>query len=67
MNGREAIEALRKRTASDRIKIPVVALSGYSAAEQQKMSPGCAGYLEKPIKKDVLIATLRRFTSSAEV
>ena len=59
MDGRSATRKLRSLGFSK----PIVALTAHAMREERDrcFEAGCSDYLTKPIQKDVLIATLKRF------
>jgi CheY-like chemotaxis protein len=44
--------------------IPVVILSAHAAAERAAIELGAAGFLQKPVSLEALLATVRRFCPS---
>lgn len=65
MDGLEATRALRAGLAGDQNRrVPVIALTANAAVEDKKacMDAGMDDYLAKPVKPDMLIAVLQRWT-----
>jgi CheY-like chemotaxis protein len=57
MDGEEFIKALR---ASPQASIPVIIMSGYTAATQKAEELRANGYLTKPVELDELVGIVRR-------
>lgn len=68
MDGLEATRQIRLNEAhSGRPRIPIVALTAHALLgyREQCLQSGCTGYLAKPVRKDVLLATVATALSAA--
>ena len=61
LNGDRKVRLLKEREASR--AIPVLLISAKSSAELEKLAAasGAEGYLQKPVKKDLVLETVRRY------
>lgn len=62
LNGIEVIEALQTR----RIKIPTIIITGNTRPDTRGrcLGAGAIGYLEKPLERDVVLATIQTATAT---
>lgn len=62
LNGIEVIEALQTR----RIKIPTIIITGNTRPDTRGrcLDAGAIGYLEKPLERDVVLATIQTATAT---
>jgi signal transduction histidine kinase/ActR/RegA family two-component response regulator len=63
MNGYEATKALRKKS----VTTPIVALTAYAMkGDRQKcIAAGCSDYLAKPVERNALLETVRKYLAGA--
>lgn len=64
MDGEQFLQSLR---GSPRADLPVVIMSGHTAARQKARELGANGCLIKPVDLDELLETVRRFTLPEQV
>ncbi len=63
LSGFEVLEALKMR----RMNIPTIIITGNSRPEMRErcLNAGAAGYLEKPLDREVVLSTIRAATTAA--
>jgi PAS domain S-box-containing protein len=68
MNGLEAIELIRKQEVWGSSRVPILALTAHAFAEhrEQCLSVGVDDYLTKPINRELLLTTLKRFIDASQ-
>jgi CheY-like chemotaxis protein len=70
MDGYTATREIRRREREERRKpTPIVALTAHALKEdmEKSLQSGCDTHLTKPIRKQVLLETIRKFASPATV
>ncbi len=70
MNGLEATRTIRGRErASGRAPIPIVALTAHAFEEHKRKfyDAGCTDFIQKPVKKRVLLETLNKYVPKEDV
>jgi len=70
MDGYTATREIRRREqAEGRKPTPIIALTAHALKEDKKKSleTGCDAHLSKPIRKPILLETIRKFTSPGPV
>jgi twitching motility two-component system response regulator PilH len=61
MNGVEGLRRLKAEAATAHIPVVIVTTRGEEASRAECVRLGCADFLAKPIDRDLLRATVRRF------